>query len=377
LKIALWSDWFLPRLGGLELQLRDLATELAARGHEIHVITTTPADPARQGRLQTAQVTLPDAVTVHRLDVPLVPGLHASVSRRLAPAARDVLARVMPDVVHGHASIGSTAVLAGGWAAHSLGVPNVVTFHSVLGAFRHILKAVDLAVGWSRWPGEVAAVSEVVAREVRWMLPGRAVHVLGNGVDPAWWRVGTPADPRQPELRVITVMRLQPRKRGRALLGVLASARQRTPGPVHLTVVGDGPARGALEATARRLGLADAVTFTGTRSREEIRCLFGGAHVFLQTSVQESFGLAALEARSAGLAVVARADSGVGDLFHHGREGLFARADAGVADELARLGGDRSLLARIMAHNRTVLPDVCWERTVSRHLRLYERARSG
>src|SRR5918992_1816833 len=49
LRIALVCDWFLPRMGGLELHLRDLAQHLNAAGHTAEIITTTPGDPVVEG----------------------------------------------------------------------------------------------------------------------------------------------------------------------------------------------------------------------------------------------------------------------------------------------------------------------------------------
>src|SRR5690606_1579143 len=73
-KVALLSDWYLPRLGGLELHIRDLAEGLAARGCEVHVLTPNPAEPARQAKgLPAVAVPPPAGVLVHRLDVPLHP----------------------------------------------------------------------------------------------------------------------------------------------------------------------------------------------------------------------------------------------------------------------------------------------------------------
>ena len=43
MRVALLSDWYLPRRGGIELHLADLAARLAARGHQVDVITATPA----------------------------------------------------------------------------------------------------------------------------------------------------------------------------------------------------------------------------------------------------------------------------------------------------------------------------------------------
>ncbi|HEY1586318.1 MAG TPA: glycosyltransferase, partial [Polyangia bacterium] len=118
-KIAIVSDWYLPRIGGLELHLRDLARELNARGHEAHVITATPGENERDG------------IIVHRLGVPLMPGLDTIRSRKALRPLEALFVREQYDIVHAHSAlsplaIGATAV------AKKLGIPSVMTEHSVL-----------------------------------------------------------------------------------------------------------------------------------------------------------------------------------------------------------------------------------------------------
>jgi glycosyltransferase involved in cell wall biosynthesis len=251
----------------------------------------------------------------------------------------------------------------------------VLTFHSVLGPHRHLLRAFDVAFGWTRWPRVLSAVSTAVAREIGWVAPGRAVSVLPNGVDPDAWRV-VPISGAPDELRLVSVLRLQRRKRGRALLRVVAAADARLAGTrrVQLTLIGDGPERTRLERDARRLGIADRVDFTGALDRGAIRDHFARADAFVMVSVLESFGIAALEARAAGLPVVARGDTGMAELVAQGREGLLAPSDSGVVAHLVRLGTDRRLGERIARHNRTVLPAVSWSSTVALHAAAYARA---
>jgi glycosyltransferase involved in cell wall biosynthesis len=378
MKVALLSDWFLPRLGGVELQIRDLAGELAAAGHDVHVVTTTPADRRAQGSLLTGPVDLPEGVTVHRVDVALLPKAGITISPRAGLAMRKILWSIAPDVVHLHASIGSTGALAGGWAAHRLGIPSVVTFHSVLGPFRHVLRAADVAFGWSRWPSVFSAVSSALADEVAWLSHGRPVEVLPNGIDLSEWSVDPVPGPRD-ELRLVSVLRLQARKRGIPLIRVVAGAatRLREIKRVHLTVIGDGPERGIMEAEARRLGIGDRVEFTGYLPRPRICERFARADAFVLVSVLESFGIAALEARAAGLPVVARRDTGMSELLEHGKEAILAASDDGVIDALVRLAKDPQLLASISRNNREVAPAVSWASSLPRHLELYQRARGA
>ena len=61
LKIGLVSDCYVPRLGGIEMQVHDLARNLQLAGHDVVVITPTPGPE------------LVDGVRVHRMDVPLLP----------------------------------------------------------------------------------------------------------------------------------------------------------------------------------------------------------------------------------------------------------------------------------------------------------------
>lgn len=73
---------------------------------------------------------------------------------------------------------------------------------------------------------------------------------------------------------------------------------------LHYRIIGDGPLRPFLEAEARRLGLADRVTFSGSLPREEVLQAYAGADGFLYPSLHDSGGNAVLEAMGAGLPVL-------------------------------------------------------------------------
>src|SRR5258706_12940230 len=113
-KIALLADWYLPRLGGLELHLRDLAERLRRRGHEVHVITSTPGPQQWEG------------VPVHRLDVARAPRYGFACTPSVLWRLKDVLERECFDLVHAHGSIVGPTAFGGAYVAQRLGVPTVL-----------------------------------------------------------------------------------------------------------------------------------------------------------------------------------------------------------------------------------------------------------
>jgi hypothetical protein len=102
-------------------------------------------------------------------------------------------------------------------------------------------------------------------------------------------------------------MRLAPRKRPRALLAALREVRRRVPAsvPLRAVVAGEGPERGALERYRLQHDL-DWVSLPGRLDAAALRELYTAADVYVAPAVLEAFGIAALEARAAGLPVVAR-----------------------------------------------------------------------
>ncbi len=67
-----------------------------------------------------------------------------------------------------------------------------------------------------------------------------------------------------------------------------------------------------MERYLRANGMNGWVSLPGRYSRDQIHELLASADVFVAPAPRESFGLAALEARVAGVPVVARTQSGVG-----------------------------------------------------------------
>jgi glycosyltransferase involved in cell wall biosynthesis len=143
------------------------------------------------------------------------------------------------------------------------------------------------------------------------------------------------------------------------------------PERVRLTLAGDGPLMKAVRAEVARLGLREHVALVGAVPRARVAALYAAADVFVLPSLNEAFGIVALEARAAGLPVVAMRAGGAADLVEHGRDGLLAEDDADLAAQLARIVVDAGLRARLAGAAARDLVRYDWQAVAARHEALY------
>ena len=118
------------------------------------------------------------------------------------------------------------------------------------------------------------------------------------------------------------------------------------------------------------------VALPGRVAREELPDRYAAADIYIAPGRLESFGIAALEARTAGLPVVGRAGSGIEEFVQDGVNGYLAADDEAMARAVARLVTRRDLRAAMAAHNRDHPPEQSWEHVVAGAEGEYERARS-
>jgi glycosyltransferase involved in cell wall biosynthesis len=369
------SDAYLPKQGGIEIQVSDLARRQAETGHDVTVLTCAP-DVTGRRRETGVGVPRPEP------GVPggAVPELRVGIPWWSVPAANEqvyaILRRDRPDVVHAHLSVLSPLSILVVRAAARERIPVVMTLHSLWWLATPLYAIAHVLLGWGRWPVAWTAVSELAAAPLRRIVGRRGeVTVLPNGVEPADWRVDpVPRNPR--EVVVVSVMRLAARKRPLPLLRVVRAARRALPADVRLrlVLVGEGPQQDRVERTMRRYGLAADVELPGRLDRSGIRELYRRADVYVAPATLESFGIAALEARCAGLPVLARRRTGIADFIVHGVEGLLARNDRVLARELARVAADVGLRERLTGHNRSVRPEAGWGEVLQRCELAYKAA---
>jgi N-acetyl-alpha-D-glucosaminyl L-malate synthase BshA len=134
---------------------------------------------------------------------------------------------------------------------------------------------------------------------------------------------------------VIHVSNFRPVKRVGVAIDVFSRVRKLVPS--RLLMVGDGPDLGEAVRLAQSMNLGDSVQFLGEQDR--VVPLLSASDVFLLPSAQESFGLAALEAMTCEVPVVASRVGGLPEVIDHGVTGFLHPPDdlTGMAQSVAYL----------------------------------------
>ena len=208
----------------------------------------------------------------------------------------------------------------------------------------------------------VTACSEAVRRHAlgAFGLPPGLVHTLPNAIE-------LPEEGQEPRARervrrelgaapddflVGSLGRLDEPKKGLAVFLAAARLLAREFPRVRFAVVGDGPARGPLEARAAREGVSHCTTFAGLR--RDVPDVMRAFDVFVQPSLWEGFGLTAVEAMSVETPVVASRVGGVEEVVIDGESGILVPpGDApALASACALLLRNRDLAERLARAGR-------------------------
>jgi len=364
---------FPPGVGGGEIQTREQLIRMVRRGRSVHVIDLTPR--------HSGQATDEDeGIFIHRVRTPRTPVVRAlayhatiaSLTWRLGRRAR------VAQINHlGTGMIGGAPLLA------ALGVPRVLV---VWGSAARGIG--PFGGGWrnraARWIARrqtsVVSLSSATSRNlVADGFEDARVRFIPNGVDtdrfrprsatddpshaPNGWPQGSPV--------VVTVGRLVPAKGLDVLLNAWSSVVEAAPG-AHLMIVGDGPLRADLEAAARTLGLADAVTFLG--ARPDVPELLRRSDVYVSSSRTEGMSNALLEGLASGLPLIATRVGGAEDIVDDRVNGVLvpdgdAPALASALTELTTDDAERRAMGE--ASRRVALSRFALETIVDRYLGLF------
>ncbi|GIG39337.1 glycosyltransferase [Cellulomonas phragmiteti] len=377
LRLLIGAETYPPDVNGAARFAGRLATGLAARGHEVHVVAPSPTGPP--GVVEV------DGVTVHRVSSTRYGPLEAMRVCTPWDAAREtarIVREIDPDVVHtqGHLAVGRGVVHAARRSGRRIVATNHLMPENVVG-YLPLPAVVRDAVGRWMWRdlGRVYGHAQVVtaptprAVELLTERAGIAAAVaVSNGIDTDRFRPRPHGLALEPT--ILFVGRLDPEKRVDELLRAVAAL----PSTVRcrVEVVGEGPRRTAWAALAADLGIADRVRFRGLVTDDELLECYARADLFCMPGVAELQSLVTLEAMAAGLPVVAADAMALPHLVRPGVNGrLYRPGDVTeLSGHLADLLADPGLRHRHGRASRGIVAEHTVDATLGAYEAVYARA---
>lgn len=351
MRVLMVSDVYFPRINGVSTSIETFRHTLAGEGVEVRVVAPRYGDEPDE----------PHVARVPGRPVPRDPEDRIVAWRAMRNTVRALAAQC--DLVHIQTPF--AAHYAGLGAARREGVPVLATYHTLFEEYLHHyapflpacgLRALARLLSRRQCNALDGVVVPSVAMQARLSDYGvrRPIHVLPTGIPLARFAGGNRARFRAahgiaPERPVaLYVGRVAHEKNIGFLLEMAAVALKRCP-DLLLLVAGEGPALPTLRAQAARLGLGDAVRFTGYLDRHrELPDCYAAADVFVFASRTETQGLVLLEAMAVGLPVVALAHMGTADILAP-RRGCRVPGDdpAAFAAAVVEVLSDPALRARL------------------------------
>ncbi|MFZ7128414.1 MAG: glycosyltransferase [Desulfobacterales bacterium] len=331
MKICMFTNTYLPHVGGVANSVSTFASDLLDLGHQVLVVA-----PEFEGSNNH------DSEDRHVLRLPAIQNFNGSdfsVNLPLPFLISERMESFQPEVIHSHHPylLGN----AGLRTAKQRGIPIVFTHHTLYERYTHyvsenseVLKrfALRLSTEYANLCTRVVAPSQSVADLITRRGVSRPIDVIPTGVDLPFFgdgqgrgfrkRYGIPAD----ALVIGHVGRLAPEKNLAYLAEAATHILEKRKSACFL-VIGSGPSENAIRDIFNKRGLEDRLFAVGKLSGEPLRDGYHAMDLFVFSSQSETQGMVLTEAMAAGLAVVALDGPGVREVVQDGFNGRLMPAD--------------------------------------------------
>lgn len=372
MRIALFTETFVPKVDGIVTTLTQTVRHLKNLGHEVLIFA--PEGGIRE--YENCRI-----AGVRGYAFPFYPELRLSFPHA---SIRKILEEFRPDVIHAAEPVllGLAALYYGGGNdGGSLRVPVVVSYHTDLPKYlaHYRLSFLERYI-WSllRLRHKRATLNLCTSDAI-------VEQLQEHGIGPvALWPGGVDADRFDPSRRseemrarltqghpesplLVYAGRLSPEKEIERLLPVLRAVPQ-----ARLALVGDGPHRRALERHFAGLP----VFMAGFLHGDELASAFASGDIFVMPSRTETLGLVVLEAMASGLPVVAARAGGIPEMIEDGISGFLFDNEAQAAQAVQRLVAEPGSREAVGRAARAAAMDRSWKMATCRLLEHYQTARA-
>ena len=360
MRIALFTDTYVPEINGVAMSCKSLRDVLISHGHEVLVVTTNPFGDTFMMEDNTYRVPGTELKKIYGYRL-------ANIFNR---NTMDVMRKFEPDIIHIQTeySVGILGVMA----AKSLNVPMVYTYHTMIedytyylfkGHFDRIAKHVVRSYykQFANWSNEFITPSSKTKDYMRSIGFDGYVNIIPTGID--FSRFNPDNIPPNTKRSLREKFGIGPRTFTLLSLGRIAKeksidfsmkcfARFVKDHPdidIKMVVVGKGPAEDELKEFAKEIGIGDKVVFAGPCDPKDVHLYYSLGDAFVSSSMSETQGLTYMEAIAARLYVMARYDHNLIDVIKDGVTGNFFETEEEFSEkfmkvyEMFRMGNTKML----------------------------------
>jgi 1,2-diacylglycerol 3-alpha-glucosyltransferase len=383
MRILIATDTYHPDVNGAAYFTYRLATTLAKRGHNVFVMC-----PSRSFK---DTVSNDKGVTLYGIrSVPI------QIYRdfRISPLSifgiiRRAVKQISPDIVHiqNHFLIGKEALSA----AKKLGIPVIGTNHFMPENLLHYLHLPRTAENWAQtlaWRhcvrvfeqlDFVATPTKTAAALLRNAGLDKDVMPISCGIDLERFKPTNDglylkrsfAIPMNKPV-LLYVGRLDIEKRIDVILRALPDILRAT--SVHLVLAGTGRDMQKLEQLTEKLGIQEAVTFTGFVPDKDLQNIYRIADLFVTAGIAELQSIVTMEAMASGLPVVAVNAMALPELVHDGENGyLFSDGNSQMlAQKVIAILSNQTMQAQMSRKSLEIIKDHDINRTIEKYESIYD-----
>jgi len=330
MKIAIFTNNYLPNIYGVTTSIESFRREFEKRGHQVYIF----APKNKDYRDENKNVSRYPSVDIdYKIHFPLPIPHSVEIEKKLKDLEIDIIHSQHPNL------LGSVARR---WAEKK-NVPLVFTWHTIYDQYTHYAPLVPQKIS-SRWvinnsvhyanqADAVIIPTNSVKKIIKnWGVENPKIYSVATGVDednfqnPNGNLIREKLKISKDKKIILSISRLTEEKNVIFLLKEIGKVLEKNQGWVFV-MAGEGYLMDELKKIAKEMKLEERIYFPGLVEKDDIKNYMDAADVFVYASKSETQGTIITEAMYMGLPIVAIKSLGIGDLIEDGKNGLLADED--------------------------------------------------